>query len=81
MKNIQRNGTQVISVSLPKPVINKLEKERVLKGQSRSAFITSLIDQVSEEQRWQRIYTKGGQTAATFKITSEDDIDRILHEV
>lgn len=80
MTNIQRNITEVISVSLPKPIVKKLEKERSLRGQSRSAFIASLIDKVTEEERWQRLYKKGAETAAKFKITSEEDIDRILHE-
>jgi len=79
MTNIQRNLTQVISISLPKPVVQKLEKERTARGQSRSAYITSLINQVAEEARWQRIYKKGAETAAKFKITSEEDIDKILH--
>jgi len=79
MKNITRN-TEVVSISLPKPIVKKLETERRLKGQSRSAFIASLIDQIAEEERWQRIFKKGAQTARTFGITSEEDIDRILHE-
>lgn len=72
--------THVISISMPKKVVEKLEKSRQISGQSRSAFISSLIDSVSEEQRWQKIYQRGAQTARDFKITSEDDIDRILHE-
>ncbi len=76
---IQRT-THVISISMPQKVALKLEKSRSLSGQSRSAFISSLIDNVSEEQRWQKIYQRGTQTARDFKITSEDDIDRILHE-
>lgn len=65
---------------MPKKVVLKLEKSRSLSGQSRSAFISSLIENISEEQRWQRIYQRGAKTARDFKITSEDDIDRILHE-
>ncbi len=76
---IQRT-TQVISISMPRKIALKLEKSRQISGQSRSAFISSLIDNVSEEQRWQRIYQRGAKTARDFKITSEDDIDRILHE-
>ncbi len=79
MKSIQRT-TEVISISLPKKVAQKLERERRSQGQSRSAFIASLIDRISEEERWGRIYRKGEATARRFKITSEDDIDRILHE-
>ena len=79
MKSIQRT-TEVISVSLPKQVAQKLEQARKREGQSRSAFITKLINRIAEDDRWQRIYEKGKQTAKQFKITSEDDIDRILHE-
>ena len=78
MKNIGRN-TEVISISLPKEVAGRLEKTRRARGQSRSALIASLIDREAEEARWQRIYKKGRETARSFKITSEDDIDRILH--
>ncbi len=79
MKTIQRS-TAVISVSLPKKTAEKLEHVRKLSGQSRSAFITSLIDQTVEEQRWEKIYRRGAQTAREFKIISEEDIDRIMHE-
>lgn len=79
MKNIVRN-TEVISISLSKKVANKLEKERKLKGQSRSAFIASIIVQVAEEERWQRIYKLGERKAKVLGITSEEDIDHILHE-
>jgi len=79
MKVIQRK-TDVISVSLPKKVVQKLEKVRNARGQSRSAFIASLINQLAEEERWRRIYQRGERTARVFKITSEDDIDRMLHE-
>lgn len=76
---IQRT-THVISVSLPKRVAERLEETRRNTGQSRSAFVASLIERFSEEERWERIYKKGAKTARDFKITSEDDIDRILHE-
>ena len=80
MKSIIRN-TEVISISLPKSTATNLERERKLRGQSRSAFITSLIDQIAEDERWQRIYKLGKQKAKALGITSEEDIDRILHEV
>ena len=80
MKTIRRN-TDVISVSLPRDTARKLENVRKMRGQSRSAFLTSLINELTEEERWRRIYQRGEKTARKFRITSEDDIDRILHEV
>lgn len=79
MKSIQRN-TEVVSVSLLKDLVKELDKTRKIRGQSRSALIASLISKIAEEERWNRIYKRGERTARQFKITSEDDIDRILHE-
>lgn len=79
MTMIQRS-TDVISISLPKKVAQKLDRASKRKGQTRSAYIASLIERLSEEERWSRIFAKGEKTAQKFKITSEDDIDRLLHE-
>ena len=57
MKTIQRT-TEVISISLPKKTAIKLEQARKVSGQSRSAFIGSLINKIAEEEKWQRIYGK-----------------------
>lgn len=80
MKNIQRSTTTVMSVSLPKNVAGKMEEVRSLTGQSKSAFIASLIQRAAEDNRWAKIYKRGEKTAKQFKITSEEDIDRILHD-
>ncbi|MFV1917057.1 MAG: ribbon-helix-helix protein, CopG family [Patescibacteria group bacterium] len=79
MTQVYRN-TQVVSVSLPKKVARKLEKTRKSRGQSRSAFIASLIEKEAEEARWKEIFKEGREIGKKLKITSEDDIDRILHE-
>lgn len=79
MKTITRN-TEVVSISLPKATAIKLDEVRQERGQSRSALISSLIEKEAENKRWQEIYKRGRETAIKFNITSEDDIDRILHE-
>lgn len=76
---IQRT-THVISISLPKKTAQRLEQVRKVTGQSRSAFISALIDKKNSDDRWQGIYKLGERSARQFKITSEEDIDRILHE-
>ncbi len=79
MTVILRN-TEVVSISLPKRIAKKLRVVSKIKGQSRSAFIASLIDKEAENERWKRIFKKGRETARKFNIASEEDIDRILHE-
>lgn len=76
---IQRK-TDVVSISLPPALFKLLEKGRSEFGQGRSAFIASLIRRYMEDRRWEKIYKRGQDTAAKFTITSEEDIDRILHE-
>ena len=72
--------SQVISVSLMPEMFKRMENARISSGQSRSSFITDLIARYTEDQRWQKIYQKGAETAEKFNITSESDIDKILHE-
>jgi len=79
MKSIQRT-TEVISVSLPKNLVRQLDRTRKMRGQSRSAVVASLVNKIAEEERWNRIYKRGETTARQFRITSEDDIERILNE-
>lgn len=78
MTIISRN-TQVVSISLQKSVAKKLDAVRKVRGQTRSALISSLIEKEVENQRWQGIYKMGEETAKKFRITSEEDIDKILH--
>lgn len=79
MKTQTRN-TAVISISLPKRTVRALEETRRQNGQSKSAFIAALIEKEREDRRWQRIYKKGEEIAKKLGITSEEDVDRILHE-
>ncbi|OGM15326.1 hypothetical protein A2V56_03395 [Candidatus Woesebacteria bacterium RBG_19FT_COMBO_42_9] len=79
MTIILRN-TEVVSISLPKRIAKKLRVVSKSKGQSRSAFIASLIDKEAENERWKYLLKLGRETGKKFNITSEDDIDRILHE-
>ena len=74
-------NTQVVSISLPKLVARRLEETCKSRGQSRSAFISSLINKETEDERWRAIYKEGREIGKKFNITSEEDIDRILHEV
>lgn len=78
MKSIQRT-TQVVSVSLPPDTARKLESLRKLRGQSRSSLITSIINKEAEDERWARMFKKGREVGRKLGITSEDDVDRILH--
>lgn len=78
MTIILRN-TLVVSISLQKNIAKKLDAVHKVRGQTRSALISSLIEKEVENQRWERIYKMGEETAKKFRITSKEDIDKILH--
>jgi len=79
MTQIKRK-TQVVSISLPKSITEKLDEMSRKKYQSRSSFIASLIDKEADDENWRLIYKEGRKLGSKLKIKSEKDIDRILHE-
>ena len=75
--NITRTTT-VVSVSLPPPLVRQLDALRKNAGTSRSSIIASLIERYAMEQKWNRLRRWGEDTGRALRITSEDDIARIL---
>ena len=75
--NISRTTT-VVSVSLPPPLVRQLDMLRKKAGTSRSSIVASLIERYAMEKQWNKIRRWGEETAHQFRITSEDDIARIL---
>lgn len=75
--NITRTTT-VVSVSLPPTLVEKLDALRKKAGTSRSSIIASLIERYAMEKQWNQLRRWGEETAKKFRITSEDDIARIL---
>lgn len=75
--NISRTTT-VVSVSLPPTLVRQLDTLRKKAGTSRSSIVASLIERYAMEKQWNQIRRWGEETAKKFRITSEDDIARIL---
>ncbi len=76
----QTRNTEVISISMTPLVLKRLDRMRLKLGQTRSSLIAALVDHYSMEQKWTILRKWGTRTAEKFKITSEDDIDRLLHQ-
>ena len=79
MTKVKRN-TAVVSLSLKQSSLKKLDSISREKGLSRSSVVEQLVNQQLSDATWKEIYRKGQETARRYKITSEDDIDKILHE-
>lgn len=76
---IARN-TEVVSVSLRPATVQLLDLTRRKSNQTRSAFISSLVERVALDQEWNTLRRIGDQTAKRMKLLSEDDVYRLLKD-
>ena len=72
--------SKVVSVSLEPADFVLLEKLRKQKRKSRSELVKDMLGKYREDERWARIYKLGRETARKFKITSEEDVLRIIDD-
>lgn len=78
-KQIITRKTAVVSVSLANDTAFLLDQITKSRNQTKSAYISWLIKNDAESKRWKDIYEQGAKSAKKFNITSEEDIDKILH--
>lgn len=71
---------QVISVSLYKKYLKKLDQMSKKEDKSRSQLIRELIDKYETDKLWEEIYEIGRKTAKKFNIKSEEDVLRIIND-
>lgn len=76
---VSRNS-KVVSVSLTPAVYEMLEKLRIREKKSRSELFKEMIRKYNEDKAWEEIYTWGEATARKFKITSEEDVLRLIDD-
>ena len=71
---------QVISISLYKKYLNKLDQMSKKEDKSRSQLVRELIDKYETDKEWEEIYEIGRKTAKKFNIKSEEDVLRIIND-
>ena len=76
-KQIKRR-TEVVSVSLDPETLSLVDKLRKNTKQTRSAFFSSLIEKYAWDEEWAYLRKVGEKTARKFKITSEEDVYRMM---
>lgn len=69
----------MVSISLPRVLAQRLAQTSRKEGRTKSGFIKEMLGRYLEDIRWERIYRRGEETARRLNITSEEDIDKILH--
>ncbi|OGM13963.1 hypothetical protein A3D84_02530 [Candidatus Woesebacteria bacterium RIFCSPHIGHO2_02_FULL_42_20] len=76
-KQIKRK-TKVVSISLDPEVLVLVDKLRKEDSQDRSSFINSIVKKQALWQEFKKLQEYGREKAKKFKITSEEDVYRIM---
>ncbi len=74
-------NTQTINISLPKNLLEDIDKRAQQESRSRSEFLREAARvYLRRISSWDEIYKLGSKTAKKFGIKTEDDVDRIIHD-
>ena len=75
--------TRTLTVSLPPRVYEEVEKLAREENKTKSELFREMVrvyEEYLDERRWRRLKRRGDETARRCRITSEADIERLLHE-
>ncbi|MBU4174522.1 MAG: ribbon-helix-helix protein, CopG family [Actinobacteria bacterium] len=75
--------TKTMTVSLPPQVYEEVEKLAREENKTKSELFREMVrvyEEYLDERRWRRLKRAGDDTATRLQITSEADIERIVHE-
>jgi len=76
--------TKIMSVSLPPEMVKEVERLAAIEKKSKSQLFRdmfALYEEVQREKRWQNVRRTGNRAVKRLGITSEEDIDSLIHEV
>jgi predicted transcriptional regulator len=75
--------TKTLTVSLPPPVYEEIERLARLERKTKSELFRDMVavyrDHLDEE-RWERLRRLGRATARKRRLSSERDIEQLVHE-
>jgi len=78
--NTPTQNRQIITISLPFFMLQKLTRISKKERKTRSQVIRDMIEKYETDSIWEEIYKWGSDTAAEFNIKSEEDILKILND-
>lgn len=75
--------TKTLTVSLPPQMYEEVERLAKQERKTKSELFRDMIsayEDYLDERRWRRLRRLGKETAKRLNITSEEDIERLVHE-
>jgi len=75
--------TRTLTVSLPPQIYDEIERLAKLERKTKSELFRDMVKRYEDhldEERWLRLKRLGRATARKYRLTSEKDIERLVHE-
>jgi len=75
--------TKTLTVSLPPQIYEEIERLARLERKTKSELFRDMIKVYEEhldEERWKRLRRLGRTTAGKYRLSSERDIEKLVHE-
>ncbi|MDI6689686.1 MAG: ribbon-helix-helix protein, CopG family [Actinomycetota bacterium] len=75
--------TKTLTISLPPQVFEEVERLAKQERKTKSELFRDMIsvyEDYLDEKRWRRLRRLGRETAKRLNITSEEDIEKLVHE-
>lgn len=82
-ENAVGRTTKTLTVSLPPRIYEEIEKLAKLERKTKSELfrdMVSVYEDHLDDERWERLRRLGRATAKKFRLTSEEDIEKLVHE-
>lgn len=73
--------TKTWTVSLPPELVREAERAAKEERRTRSELVREALRSYLEEQRWRKLQRKTVLRAQALGIRTEEDVDRLVHEV
>lgn len=76
-------STKTLTVSLPPQIFEEVEKLAAQEKKTKSELFRDMVrvyEDHLDENRWRRLKRLGRETARKLNITSEEDIEKLVHE-
>jgi len=75
--------TKTLTVSLPPQIYEEIERLAKLERKTKSELFRDMVkiyEDHLDEERWRRLRRRGRATGKRYRISSEQDIEKIVHE-
>ncbi|HEX7456174.1 MAG TPA: ribbon-helix-helix protein, CopG family [Candidatus Nanoarchaeia archaeon] len=72
---------QIINISLPKPLLKRIDEAAAKEFRNRSELIREATrSYLKEQERWESIFNRGREAGRKLGIKSEEDAYKIVNE-